>query len=64
MKTDRMKYEGELSSIEYLARKYKADLKSLSDSYNILKQTNYLLQLQIKSLKGDVLAILPDLKAI
>eukprot|EP00252_Welwitschia_mirabilis_P026477 TRINITY_DN8701_c0_g1_i1.p1 TRINITY_DN8701_c0_g1~~TRINITY_DN8701_c0_g1_i1.p1 ORF type:complete len:947 (-),score=232.58 TRINITY_DN8701_c0_g1_i1:187-3027(-) len=64
LKAEKMKCESELSLFKQLAGKFEADLKSLSDAYNSLEQTNYRLELEIKSLRGEDSSIQSTLDAI
>nr|ATG70663.1 golgin candidate 6 [Microbiota decussata] len=64
LKAEKTKCEDEISTYKQLAGKYEADLKSLSDAYNSLEQTNYHLELEVKRARGGNESILPDLEAV
>ncbi|KAM7482211.1 hypothetical protein LguiB_006794 [Lonicera macranthoides] len=67
LKKEKAKIESEASLYRTVARKIESDLKSLSDAYNSLEQSNFQLDKEVKSLKsssGGGAAAAPDLEAI
>lgn len=53
VKAEKAKIESEASMYQSLAGKLESDLKSLSDAYNSLEQTNHQLEKEVKSLKSE-----------
>ena len=68
LKKEKAKIESEASLYRTVAGKMESDLKSLSDAYNSLEQSNFQLDKEVKSLKsssgGGAAAAAPDLEAI
>ncbi|KAJ4827560.1 Golgin candidate 6 [Turnera subulata] len=64
LKAEKAKLESEASMYQNLAGKMESDLKSLSDAYNSLEQTNFHLEKEVKALKSGGASPLPDLEAI
>lgn len=64
LKSEKAKVEAEASKYRNLASKIESDLKSLSDAYNSLEQTNYHLESEVKALRKGGGSPLPDLEAI
>lgn len=67
LKKEKAKIESEASLYRTVAGKMESDLKSLSDAYNSLEQSNFQLDKEVKSLKsssGGGAAAAPDLEAI
>lgn len=61
LKAEKAKIESEALMFQNLAGKLESDLKSLSDAYNSLEQTNIHLEKEVKTLKsGDIEAIKAD----
>ncbi|KAM7478902.1 hypothetical protein LguiA_027115 [Lonicera macranthoides] len=67
LKKEKAKIESEASLYRTVAGKMESDLKSLSDAYNSLEQSNFQLDKEVKSLKSSSsggAAAAPDLEAI
>ncbi|KAI9178652.1 hypothetical protein LWI28_029247 [Acer negundo] len=64
LKAENAKIESESSMYQNLAAKMESDLKSLSDAYNNLEQTNFHLEKEVKALKSGGSSVSPDIEAI
>lgn len=64
LRTEKAGVESEASMYKNLAGKVEADLKSLSDAYNSLEQTNFHLEKEIKALKNGGAVPIPDVEAL
>lgn len=65
LKEEKAQIESDSSMYQNLAAKMESDLKSLSDAYNSLEQTNFHLEKEVKALKsGGSSASSPDVEAI
>ncbi|XP_022740124.1 golgin candidate 6-like isoform X4 [Durio zibethinus] len=65
LEAEKAKIESEASMYQNLAGKLESDLKSLSDAYNSLEQTNLHLEKEVKALKsGGTPSTSPDIEAI
>ncbi|KAG4914400.1 hypothetical protein JHK87_051957 [Glycine soja] len=64
LKAEKAKVESEAIMYRNLAGKTEADLRSLSDAYNSLEQSNLLLENEVKALKREGHSTFPDVDAI
>jgi len=64
LKEERAKIESEAIHYRNLAGKTEADLRSLSDAYNSLEQSNLQLENEVKALKREGHSTFPDVEAI
>ncbi|RDX63071.1 Golgin candidate 6, partial [Mucuna pruriens] len=64
LKAERAKVESEAIMYRNLAGKTEADLRSLSDAYNSLEQSNLQLENEVKALKREGHSTFPDVEAI
>ncbi|XVF16328.1 hypothetical protein REPUB_Repub10bG0021900 [Reevesia pubescens] len=64
LKAEKAKIESEALMYQNLAGKVESDLKSLSDAYNSLEQTNLHLEKEVKALKTGGTSTCPDIEAI
>ncbi|XP_061357524.1 golgin candidate 6-like isoform X2 [Gastrolobium bilobum] len=64
LKAEKSKVESEAIMYRNLAGKTEADLRSLSDAYNSLEQSNFQLEHEVKALKREGLSTFPDVEAI
>lgn len=64
LKAERTKIESEASMYQNLAGKMEADLKSLSDAYNSLEQTNFHLEKEVKALSSGGAIPIPDVETL
>ncbi|MBA0750531.1 hypothetical protein Gogos_001942 [Gossypium gossypioides] len=64
LKAEKAKIESEALMYQNLAGKLESDLKSLSDAYNSLEQTNIHLEKEVKTLKSGGTSTSPDIEAI
>ncbi|KAL4369524.1 hypothetical protein GQ457_05G010830 [Hibiscus cannabinus] len=64
LKAEKAKFESEASMYQNSAGKLESDLKSLSDAYNSLEQTNHDLEKQVEALKNGETSTGPDVEAI
>lgn len=64
LKAEKAKIESEANMYQNLAGKMEADLRSLSDAYNSLEQSNLQLENEVKALRGGRLSTIPDVEAI
>ncbi|TKY50480.1 Golgin candidate 6 [Spatholobus suberectus] len=64
LKAERAKVESEAIMYRNLAGKTEADLRSLSDAYNSLEQSNLQLENEVKALRREGHSTFPDLGAI
>ncbi|KAK7365203.1 hypothetical protein VNO80_14077 [Phaseolus coccineus] len=64
LKEERAKVESETMHYRNLAGKMEADLRSLSDAYNSLEQSNLQLENEVKALKREGHSTFPDVEAI
>ncbi|XP_021298976.1 golgin candidate 6 isoform X1 [Herrania umbratica] len=64
LKAEKAKIESEASIYQNLAGKLESDLKSLSDAYNSLEQTNLHLEKEVKGLKSGGTSTSPDIESI
>ncbi|XP_027358581.1 golgin candidate 6 isoform X2 [Abrus precatorius] len=64
LKAEKAKVESEAMMYQNLAGKTEADLRSLSDAYNSLEQSNLQLENEVKALKKGGLSTFPDVEAI
>ncbi|XVE84048.1 hypothetical protein DITRI_Ditri16bG0137600 [Diplodiscus trichospermus] len=64
LKAEKAKIESEASMYQNLAGKLESDLKSLSDAYNSLEQTNLHLENEVKALKSGGTSTSADIEAI
>ena len=64
LKIEKAKVESEAMTYQNLAGKLEADLRSLSDAYNSLEQSNLQLEQEVKTLKSGGSSSLPDVEAI
>ncbi|KAG4151334.1 hypothetical protein ERO13_D04G058450v2 [Gossypium hirsutum] len=64
LKAEKAKIESEALMYQNLAGKLESDLKSLSDAYNSLEQTNIHLEKEAKTLKSGGTSTSPDIEAI
>ncbi|XWS40678.1 hypothetical protein CRYUN_Cryun17cG0016000 [Craigia yunnanensis] len=64
LKAEKAKIESEASMYQNLAGKLESDLKSLSDAYNSLEQTNLHLEKEVKALKSGGTSTSPNIEAI
>ncbi|XVF57971.1 hypothetical protein PTKIN_Ptkin07bG0025200 [Pterospermum kingtungense] len=64
LKAEKAQIESEASMYQNLAGKLESDLKSLSDAYNSLEQTNLHLEKEVKILKTGGTSASPDIEAI
>ncbi|KAK6280503.1 hypothetical protein POUND7_020770 [Theobroma cacao] len=64
VKAEKAKIESEASMYQNLVGKLESDLKSLSDAYNSLEQTNLHLEKEVKGLKSGGTSTSPDIESI
>ncbi|GLT33196.1 hypothetical protein SLA2020_078010 [Shorea laevis] len=64
LKAEKAKIESEASMYQNLAGKLESDLRSLSDAYNSLEQTNIHLEKEVKALKSGGASAIPDIEEI
>ncbi|XP_054812586.1 golgin candidate 6 isoform X2 [Prosopis cineraria] len=64
LKAEKAKVESEAIMYRNLAGKMEADLRSLSDAYNSLEQSNVQLEKEVKALKSSGSSTLADVEAI
>ena len=64
LQAEKAKVESEATMYQNLAGKTEADLRSLSDAYNSLEQSNIQLENELKALKRGGPSTLPDVEAI
>ncbi|KAE8706694.1 Golgin candidate 6 [Hibiscus syriacus] len=64
LKAEKAKIESEASVYHNSAGKLEADLKSLSDAYNSLEQTNHHLEKQVEALKNGETSTTTDIESI
>lgn len=64
LKAEKSKIESEASTYLNLAGKLESDLKSLSDAYNSLEETNVHLEKEVKTLKNGGTSASLDIEAI
>lgn len=64
LKAEKAKIESEAMMYRNLAGKIEADLRSLSDAYNSLEQSNIQLEKEVKALKSGGSSTYPDIEAI
>lgn len=64
LKAEKAKVESEVITYQNLAGKMEADLRSLSDAYNSLEQSNLQLENDVKALKRGGASTFPDIEAI
>lgn len=64
LRTEKTGIESEASMYKNLAGKMEADLKSLSDAYNSLEQTNFHLEKEVKALKNGGAVPVPDVEVL
>ncbi|XP_061368743.1 golgin candidate 6-like isoform X2 [Gastrolobium bilobum] len=64
LKTEKARVESEAIMYHNLAGKMEADLRSLSDAYNSLEQSNIQLEKEVKALKSGGPSTFPDVEAI
>lgn len=64
LKAEKAEVESEAITYQNLAGKMEADLRSLSDAYNSLEQSNLQLENEVKALKRGGLTTFPDVEAI
>lgn len=64
LKAEKAKVESEAIMYRNLAGKTEADLRSLSDAYNSLEQSNLQLENEVKALKREGHSTFPDVEAI
>lgn len=64
LRAEKAGVESEASMYKNLAGKVEADLKSLSDAYNSLEQTNFHLEKEIKALTNGGAVPVPDVEAL
>ncbi|KAJ1388316.1 Vesicle tethering protein [Sesbania bispinosa] len=64
LKAEKDKVESEAIMYRNLAGKMEADLRSLSDAYNSLEQSNLQLENEVKALKREGHSTFPDVEAI
>ncbi|URD83809.1 Uso1 / p115 like vesicle tethering protein, head region [Musa troglodytarum] len=64
LKSEKAKIESEANNYRTLATKLESDLKSLSDAYNSLEQSNFHLEAEVKALRKGGDAPYPDVEAI
>ncbi|KAK7395799.1 hypothetical protein VNO78_16369 [Psophocarpus tetragonolobus] len=64
LKAEKAEFESEATKNRNLAEKMEADLRSLSDAYNSLEQSNIDLEKQVKALKSGGASTFPDVEAI
>ncbi|WOL07815.1 golgin candidate 6 [Canna indica] len=64
LKTEKAKLEAEAENYRNLAGKMESDLKSLSDAYNSLEQSNFRLESEVKALRKGGNAPYPDIEAL
>lgn len=64
IKSEKAKIEAEASNYRNLAAKLESDLKSLSDAYNSLEQSNFRLEAEAKALRKGGNTPYPDVEAI
>ncbi|XP_012568043.1 golgin candidate 6 isoform X2 [Cicer arietinum] len=64
LKAEKAKIESEANMYQNLAGKMEADLRSLSDAYNSLEQSNLQLENEVKALRGEGVSTFPDVEAI
>ncbi|XP_027181054.1 golgin candidate 6 [Coffea eugenioides] len=64
LKAEKTKIESEASMYRNLAGKMEADLKSLSDAYNSLEQTNFHLEREVKALSSGGAVPIPDVETL
>ncbi|KAK7271643.1 hypothetical protein RJT34_27710 [Clitoria ternatea] len=64
LKAEKAKVESEAIMYQNLAGKTEADLRSLSDAYNSLEQSNLQLENEVKALKRGGPSTFPDVEAI
>lgn len=64
LKTEKTKIESEAEMYRNLAGKMEGDLKSLSDAYNSLEQTNFHLEKEVKAVQGGGGISIPDVEAL
>ncbi|KAK8290354.1 hypothetical protein V6Z12_D07G255900 [Gossypium hirsutum] len=63
-KAEKAKFESEASTYQNLAGKLESDLKSLSDAYNSLEQSNHHLEKQVEALEIGRTLTSPDIEAV
>lgn len=64
LKSEKAKIEAEANNYRTLATKLESDLKSLSDAYNSLEQSNFQLEVEVKALRKGGDSPYPDVEAI
>lgn len=64
LKSEKAKIEAEANNYRTLATKLESDLKSLSDAYNSLEQSNFHLEVEVKALRKGGDSPYPDVEAI
>jgi predicted nucleic acid-binding Zn-ribbon protein len=64
LKEEKAKIESEAIMYQNLAAKTEGDLRSLSDAYNSLEQSNLHLENELKALRGGEHSTFPDVEAI
>ncbi|XP_020229331.1 golgin candidate 6 isoform X1 [Cajanus cajan] len=64
LKSEKAEVESDTRKYRNLAEKMEADLRSLSDAYNSLEQSNIQLEKQVKALKSGVSSTFLDVEAI
>ncbi|WJX65232.1 Golgin candidate 6 [Trifolium repens] len=64
LKEEKAKIESEAVMYQNLAAKTEGDLRSLSDAYNSLEQSNLHLENELKALRGGEHSTFPDVEAI
>ncbi|KAK2414789.1 golgin candidate [Trifolium repens] len=64
LKEEKAKIESEAIMYQNLAAKTEGDLRSLSDAYNSLEQSNLHLENELKALRGGEHSAFPDVEAI
>ncbi|XP_071918646.1 golgin candidate 6-like isoform X2 [Coffea arabica] len=64
LKAEKTKIESEASMYRNLAGKMEADLKSLSDAYNSLEQTNFHLEKEVKAPSSGGAVPIPDVETL
>ncbi|KAH1128728.1 hypothetical protein J1N35_000106 [Gossypium stocksii] len=63
-KAEKAEFELEASTYQNLAGKLESDLKSLSDAYNSLEQSNHHLEKQVEALESGRTSTSPDIDAV
>ncbi|KAI4348210.1 hypothetical protein L6164_008961 [Bauhinia variegata] len=64
LKAEKAKAESEATMYQNLAGKMEADLRSLSDAYNSLEQSNFQLEKEVKALRRGGASAIPDVETI